>query len=60
MNTQLEPFPKPSTRLSWKLIRMSVLNKDHRKFANVPKDKFKAQWMLIQSTQTNMSTINDK
>ena len=56
---KMEPLPKPSTNLQGKQIRMSGLDKSHRKCSNTPGDKFQDQQTLVLSMITNRSKIND-
>ena len=59
LNNHPAPSSWTSTALWWKQIRMFGLDMAHKQFSNTPKDKFQYQWMIIISTQTNRSTIND-
>ena len=56
--TQPAPPPQPSLRLRRKKIRIYCFDIPHRKFTITLEYKYWYQWTLIQSTQTNKSTIN--
>ena len=57
MKTQPAPSLQPSTNLQGNQICMSGLDTSHRQFDNTPEYKFWYRLTLIQSMQTNRSTI---